>query len=89
MITFFFANVCSFLKRKGIVVNETAVLLYGQLLTGQKYVPKANGVVEIEKQWAKQVLPFAYQTVVQVPAESRDGNKHTEPIKLVQAATKG
>uniref|UniRef100_A0A674P3Q4 5'-3' exoribonuclease 1 n=1 Tax=Takifugu rubripes TaxID=31033 RepID=A0A674P3Q4_TAKRU len=53
-----------FLKRKGIVVNETAVLLYGQLLTGRKYVPKANGIVEIEKQWAKQVLPFAYQTVV-------------------------
>uniref|UniRef100_A0A671WIW7 5'-3' exoribonuclease 1 n=1 Tax=Sparus aurata TaxID=8175 RepID=A0A671WIW7_SPAAU len=53
-----------FLKRKGIVVNETTVLLYGQLLTGRKYVPKANGVVELEKQWAKQVLPFAYQTVV-------------------------
>ncbi|KAM8726822.1 5'-3' exoribonuclease 1 isoform 1-T1 [Acanthopagrus schlegelii] len=53
-----------FLKRKGIVVNETTVLLYGQLLTGRKYVPKANGVVELEKQWAKQILPFAYQTVV-------------------------
>ncbi|XP_070775149.1 5'-3' exoribonuclease 1 isoform X1 [Enoplosus armatus] len=53
-----------FLKRKGIMVNETAVVLYGQLLTGRKYVPKANGVVELEKQWAKQVLPFAYQTVV-------------------------
>ncbi|XP_070701631.1 5'-3' exoribonuclease 1 isoform X2 [Pempheris klunzingeri] len=53
-----------FVKRKGIVVNETTVVLYGQLLTGRKYVPKANGVVELEKQWAKQVLPFAYQTVV-------------------------
>nr|XP_046264541.1 5'-3' exoribonuclease 1 isoform X2 [Scatophagus argus] len=53
-----------FSKRKGIVVNETTVLLYGQLLTGRKYVPKANGVVELEKQWAKQILPFAYQTVV-------------------------
>ncbi|XP_072220368.1 5'-3' exoribonuclease 1 [Leuresthes tenuis] len=53
-----------FMKRKGIVVNETEVLLYGQLLTGRKYVPKSNGVVELEKQWAKQVLPFAYQTVV-------------------------
>lgn len=56
----------SYLKRKGIVVNETAVLLYGQLLTGRKYVPKANGVVELEKQWSKQVLPLAYQTVVKV-----------------------
>ncbi|XP_037537485.1 5'-3' exoribonuclease 1 [Nematolebias whitei] len=53
-----------FLKRKGIVVNETDVLLYGQMLTGRKYIPKANGAVELEKQWAKQVLPFAYQTVV-------------------------
>lgn len=53
-----------FLKRKGIIVNETSVVLYGQLLTGRKYVPKANGVVELEKQWAKQVLPFSHQTVV-------------------------
>lgn len=53
-----------FMRRKGIVVNETEVLVYGQLLTGRKFVPKANGVVELEKQWAKQVLPFAYQTVV-------------------------
>lgn len=48
------------------MVNDTDVVLYGQLLTGRKYVPKANGVVELEKQWAKQVLPFAYQTVVKV-----------------------
>ncbi|XP_017276378.1 5'-3' exoribonuclease 1 isoform X2 [Kryptolebias marmoratus] len=53
-----------FFKRKGVVVNETAVLLYGQMLTGRKYIPKANQVVELEKQWAKQILPFAYQTVV-------------------------
>ncbi|KAM8850393.1 5'-3' exoribonuclease 1 isoform 2-T2 [Spinachia spinachia] len=53
-----------FVKRKGIVVNETSVVLYGQLLSGRKYIPKANGVVELEKQWAKQVLPFAFQTVV-------------------------
>ncbi|XP_071346640.1 5'-3' exoribonuclease 1 isoform X2 [Trachinotus anak] len=53
-----------FLRRKGIVVNDTEVVLYGQLLTGRKYVPKANGVVGLEKQWAKQVLPFALQTVV-------------------------
>ncbi|KAK5859722.1 hypothetical protein PBY51_021255 [Eleginops maclovinus] len=53
-----------FMKRKGIIVNETSVVLYGQTLAGRKYVPKANGVVELEKQWAKQVLPFAFQTVV-------------------------
>ncbi|XP_056148713.1 5'-3' exoribonuclease 1 [Lampris incognitus] len=53
-----------YMRRKGIAVNETAVVLYGQLLTGRKYIPKANGVVHLEKQWAKQALPFAYQTVV-------------------------
>lgn len=72
----FFSLSRSFLKRKGIVVNETAVLLYGQLLTGRKYVPKANGVVELEKQWAKQVLPFAYQTVVKVHAYTHKTGIH-------------
>lgn len=66
MLILHFFNYPSYLKRKGIVVNETAVVLYAQLLTGRKYVPKANGVVVLEKQWAKQVLPFAYQTVVKV-----------------------
>ncbi|KAG7457013.1 hypothetical protein MATL_G00241860 [Megalops atlanticus] len=51
-------------KRKGITINETAVLVYGQLLTGRKYVVGQNGQVHLEKQWAKQVLPFAYQTIV-------------------------
>uniref|UniRef100_A0A3B3ZF56 5'-3' exoribonuclease 1 n=1 Tax=Periophthalmus magnuspinnatus TaxID=409849 RepID=A0A3B3ZF56_9GOBI len=53
-----------YLKRKGIVTNEIDVVIYGQLLTGRKFVPKANGIVELEKQWAKQVLPFPYQAVV-------------------------
>lgn len=53
-----------FVKRKGIIVHDTSVVLYGQLLSGRKYIPKANGVVELEKQWSKQVLPFAYQTIV-------------------------
>lgn len=53
-----------YLKRKGIVTNEIDVVVYGQLLTGRKFVPKANGIVELEKQWSKQVLAFAYQAVV-------------------------
>lgn len=57
-------NTEHFVKRKGIVVNETAVVLYGQLLTGRKYIPRADGTVLLEKQWSKQVLPFSYQTVV-------------------------
>ena len=54
------------MKRKGIITNEVEVIVYGQLLTGRKFVPKANGIVELEKQWSKQVLPFAYQAVVKV-----------------------
>uniref|UniRef100_A0A674DKQ8 5'-3' exoribonuclease 1 n=1 Tax=Salmo trutta TaxID=8032 RepID=A0A674DKQ8_SALTR len=53
-------------KRKGITVNETAVVLYTQLLTGRKYVPGQSGQVHLEKQWAKQTLPFPYQTIVKV-----------------------
>uniref|UniRef100_A0A4W5PS22 5'-3' exoribonuclease 1 n=1 Tax=Hucho hucho TaxID=62062 RepID=A0A4W5PS22_9TELE len=53
-----------FSKRKGIMVNETAVVLYAQLLTGRKYVPGQSGQVHLEKQWAKQTMPFAYQTIV-------------------------
>uniref|UniRef100_A0A674EGM9 5'-3' exoribonuclease 1 n=1 Tax=Salmo trutta TaxID=8032 RepID=A0A674EGM9_SALTR len=53
-----------FSKRKGIVVNVTAVVLYAQLLTGRKYVPGQSGQVHLEKQWSKQIMPFAYQTIV-------------------------
>uniref|UniRef100_A0A8C2HEY4 5'-3' exoribonuclease 1 n=1 Tax=Cyprinus carpio TaxID=7962 RepID=A0A8C2HEY4_CYPCA len=51
-------------KRKGIVINETDVVVYGQLLTGRKYVIGQSGKVHLEKQFAKQVLPFPFQTIV-------------------------
>uniref|UniRef100_A0A8C2ADB8 5'-3' exoribonuclease 1 n=1 Tax=Cyprinus carpio TaxID=7962 RepID=A0A8C2ADB8_CYPCA len=51
-------------KRKGIVINETDVVVYAQLLTGRKYVIGQNGKVHLEKQFAKQVLPYPYQTIV-------------------------
>uniref|UniRef100_A0A673G8C0 5'-3' exoribonuclease 1 n=1 Tax=Sinocyclocheilus rhinocerous TaxID=307959 RepID=A0A673G8C0_9TELE len=50
--------------RKGIVINETDVVVYAQLLTGRKYVIGQSGKVHLEKQFAKQVLPFPYQTIV-------------------------
>uniref|UniRef100_A0A9J7ZR42 5'-3' exoribonuclease 1 n=1 Tax=Cyprinus carpio carpio TaxID=630221 RepID=A0A9J7ZR42_CYPCA len=53
-----------FSKRKGIVINETDVVVYGQLLTGRKYVIGQSGKVHLEKQFAKQVLPFPFQTIV-------------------------
>ncbi|XP_037386863.1 5'-3' exoribonuclease 1 isoform X3 [Pygocentrus nattereri] len=51
-------------KRKGVVINETDILLYAQQLTGRKYVISQNGSVHLEKQWAKQILPFPYQVIV-------------------------
>uniref|UniRef100_A0A8C7MTG9 5'-3' exoribonuclease 1 n=1 Tax=Oncorhynchus kisutch TaxID=8019 RepID=A0A8C7MTG9_ONCKI len=64
-----------FSKRKGIVVNETAVVLYAQLLTGRKYVPGQSGQVHLEKQWSKQIMPFedthtthAYLTLLDIKA---------------------
>jgi len=62
--------VCSFNRRKGIVIKETEVVVYAQLLTGRKYVIGENGTVHLEKQFAKQVLPFPYQTIVKVNIHS-------------------
>ncbi|XP_042521640.1 5'-3' exoribonuclease 1 isoform X2 [Dipodomys spectabilis] len=53
-----------YLRRKGIIINETSALVYAQLLTGRKYQVNQNGEVRLEKQWSKQVLPFVYQTLV-------------------------
>lgn len=51
-------------RRKGIIINETSVLVYAQLLTGRRYIFNENGDVHLEKQWSKQVLPFALQVTV-------------------------
>ncbi|XP_061221246.1 5'-3' exoribonuclease 1 isoform X1 [Neopsephotus bourkii] len=51
-------------RRKGIIIHETSIVVYAQLLTGNRYQLKQNGEVYLEKQWSKQVLPFVYQTVV-------------------------
>ncbi|XP_015268972.1 PREDICTED: 5'-3' exoribonuclease 1 [Gekko japonicus] len=51
-------------RRKGIIINETSVIIYAQLLTGRRYQLNQGGKVCLEKQWSKQVLPFAYQTIV-------------------------
>uniref|UniRef100_A0A8D0F2D6 5'-3' exoribonuclease 1 n=1 Tax=Strix occidentalis caurina TaxID=311401 RepID=A0A8D0F2D6_STROC len=51
-------------RRKGIIIHETSIVVYAQLLTGNRYQLNQNGEVYLEKQWSKQVLPFVYQTVV-------------------------
>ncbi|OBS57985.1 hypothetical protein A6R68_10886, partial [Neotoma lepida] len=53
-----------YLRRKGIIINETSAIVYAQLLTGRKYQISQNGEVHLEKQWSKQILPFVYQTIV-------------------------
>nr|XP_013015092.1 5'-3' exoribonuclease 1 [Cavia porcellus] len=53
-----------YLRRKGIIINETSTIVYAQLLTGRKYQINHNGEVHLEKQWSKQILPFVYQTIV-------------------------
>nr|XP_060496893.1 5'-3' exoribonuclease 1 [Panthera onca] len=53
-----------YLRRKGVIINETSAVVYVQLLTGRKYQINQNGEVRLEKQWSKQVLPFVYQTIV-------------------------
>ncbi|XP_063077611.1 5'-3' exoribonuclease 1-like isoform X2 [Engraulis encrasicolus] len=53
-----------FEKSKGVIINETVLVLYTQLQVGRKYTPTPEGKVHLEKQWAKQILPHAYQTVV-------------------------
>lgn len=58
-------------RRKGIIIHETSIVVYAQLLTGNRYQLKQNGEVYLEKQWSKQVLPFVYQTVVKVNTEVR------------------
>ncbi|XP_006243658.1 5'-3' exoribonuclease 1 isoform X3 [Rattus norvegicus] len=53
-----------YLRRKGIMINETSAVVYAQLLTGRRYQVNQNGEVRLEKQWSKQSLPFVYQTIV-------------------------
>ncbi|XP_066475820.1 5'-3' exoribonuclease 1 isoform X2 [Tiliqua scincoides] len=51
-------------RRKGVIINDTSVVVYAQLLTGRRYQLNQSGEVYLEKQWSKQILPFAYQTIV-------------------------
>lgn len=65
-VYFIFTLSFSYLRRKGIIINETSAVVYAQLLTGRKYQINQNGEVRLEKQWSKQVVPFVYQTIVKV-----------------------
>uniref|UniRef100_A0A6I8RYS6 5'-3' exoribonuclease 1 n=1 Tax=Xenopus tropicalis TaxID=8364 RepID=A0A6I8RYS6_XENTR len=67
-------------RRKGVVINETAVVLYAQLLTGRRYQLGHNGEVHLEKQWSKQVLPFVYQAVVQDITTFESGSSHYKTL---------
>ena len=79
---FLFYSSFRYLRRKGIIINETSAVVYAQLLTGRKYQISQNGEVRLEKQWSKQILPFVYQTIVKVKlAKSRFSLNVTHCIK--------
>ncbi|CAI9569411.1 unnamed protein product [Staurois parvus] len=67
-------------RRKGVVINDTSVLLYAQLLTGRRYQITQNGEVYLEKQWSKQVLPFVYQAVVKDITAFDSGFSHFKTL---------
>lgn len=67
-------------RRKGIIINDTLVLLYAQLLTGRRYQLTQNGEVYLEKQWSKQVLPFVYQAVVKDITAFESGFSHFKTL---------
>ncbi|XP_018411120.1 PREDICTED: 5'-3' exoribonuclease 1 [Nanorana parkeri] len=67
-------------RRKGVIINDTSVLLYAQLLTGRRYQITQNGEVYLEKQWSKQVLPFVYQAVVKDITTFESGFSHFKTL---------
>ncbi|XP_053565993.1 5'-3' exoribonuclease 1 isoform X2 [Bombina bombina] len=68
-------------RRKGIIISETSVVLYGQLMTGRRYQITQNGEVHLEKQWSKQILPFVYQTIVKDITAFESGVSHFKTLK--------
>uniref|UniRef100_A0A8C5PDK7 5'-3' exoribonuclease 1 n=1 Tax=Leptobrachium leishanense TaxID=445787 RepID=A0A8C5PDK7_9ANUR len=69
-----------FHRRKGVVINDTLVVLYAQLMTGRQYQLSQNGEINLEKQWSKQVLPFAYQTTVKDITAFDPGSKQFKTL---------
>ncbi|XP_073435198.1 5'-3' exoribonuclease 1 isoform X1 [Dendrobates tinctorius] len=67
-------------RRKGVIVNDTTVIIYAQLLTGRRYQLSQNGDVILEKQWSKQVLPFVYQAVVKDITAFESGSSHFKTL---------
>ncbi|XP_040283999.1 5'-3' exoribonuclease 1 isoform X3 [Bufo bufo] len=67
-------------KRKGVIINDTSVVIYAQLLTGRRYQVSQNGDVVLEKQWSKQVLPFVYQAVVKDITAFESGSSHFKTL---------
>ncbi|XP_069831515.1 5'-3' exoribonuclease 1 isoform X2 [Dendropsophus ebraccatus] len=67
-------------KRKGVIVNDTSVVIYAQLLTGRRYQLTQDGDVVLEKQWSKQVLPFVYQAIVKDITAFESGFSHFKTL---------
>lgn len=67
-------------RRKGVIINDTSVVIYAQLLAGRRYQLSQNGDVVLEKQWSKQVLPFVYQAVVKDIIAFESGFSHFKTL---------
>ena len=53
-------------NRRGVSIGETYILLDCRMMTGRKYLCGHGGAITLEKQWARDVTTFAYQTAVKV-----------------------
>ncbi|KAM4772610.1 5'-3' exoribonuclease 1 isoform 2-T2 [Rhinophrynus dorsalis] len=67
-------------RRKGVIINDTSVVLYAQLLTGRRYQLTQNGEIHLEKQWSKQVLPFVFQAIVKDITTFESGLSHFKTL---------
>ncbi|CAB1326044.1 unnamed protein product [Coregonus sp. 'balchen'] len=71
-----------FSKRKGIIVNETGVVLYAQLLAGRKYVPGQNRQVQESGDVIKEGRVWVVFTVpCEPPMEALIQNQHKYCVK--------
>ncbi|XP_071541169.1 5'-3' exoribonuclease 1 [Panulirus ornatus] len=61
--------------RWGVEVGKTSILVYAAPIAGRKYVPNPCGKMSLEKEWSKEVQPYAYQTVVKDIAVHDPGYK--------------
>ncbi|KAG7166243.1 5'-3' exoribonuclease 1-like [Homarus americanus] len=75
--------------RWGVEIGNTSILVYAAPLTGRKYAPSPSGRMSLEKEWSRNVQPYAYQTIVKDIAVHDPGYKqHLAPEEYFPPRTK-